>query len=350
MICVHDLTEHIELKLDVRRVADADRRGFLVARQPVDDPFGKPPLAADAVHDLDLIGTAGHRPKQPFAPRLRFFVKAGIHRAEQRQRGVAQPAVAIVPIALAADFLRQRRGRRGDDAAGRPVGERFQRDHGTADRVRPFAGRAALCRPSGPEFFGRFQGRRGVEFLRQRLVRARIAQDKGNAFAAADGERADRGHVLACYMHRRAQHHHVRPGDRAQRTVFQPRHPRHYGAVAETQNEFGMHCHLAACADDEPHDLGMIVVERHEIDQRGGALVGLETGFKDERARPITAGDARRLARRHQPAAVVGGAEQRGKTRSRIKARPAQPVDRAVARNKRGAFAIADHGVIFDAN
>ena len=120
MIGVHDLAEHVELQLGVRRIADAHRRGFLVAGQPVGVPFGEPPLAADAVHDLQLIRAAGDRAQQPFAPSLRFFVIAGMHGAEQRQRGVAQPAIAVIPIALAAEPLRQRRGRRGDDAAGRP--------------------------------------------------------------------------------------------------------------------------------------------------------------------------------------------------------------------------------------
>ena len=73
-----------------------------------------------------------------------------------------------------------------------------------------------------------------------------------------DDELADRGHVLAHDAHRRAQHRHVGTGDRAQRAVFEPGHPRHHGAVAETQDELGMHFQLAARADDEAHDLGML--------------------------------------------------------------------------------------------
>ena len=51
---------------------------------------------------------------------------------------------------------------------------------------------------------------------------------------------------------------------------------------------------------------------------------------------------------RDQPTAMLAGAEQRRKARLRIEPRPAQPVDRAVARYQRGAAAIADQRVIFD--
>ncbi len=89
-------------------------------------------------------------------------------------------------------------------------------------------------------------------------MRARIGENQGNGFAGADGEVADGGHVLAFEMHRRAQHRHVRPGDSAQRAIFQARHPGHDGAVAETQHQLGMHPHLALRADDKAHDFGMI--------------------------------------------------------------------------------------------
>ncbi len=44
----------------------------------------------------------------------------------QRQGGVAEPAVAVVPVALATEVLGQRGRRGGDDAAGLHVGEQVQ--------------------------------------------------------------------------------------------------------------------------------------------------------------------------------------------------------------------------------
>ena len=61
MVHVHDLAEHVELELGMRGIADTHRRRSLIARQPIDDPFGQPTLAGDAVHDLQLLGAAGDR-------------------------------------------------------------------------------------------------------------------------------------------------------------------------------------------------------------------------------------------------------------------------------------------------
>ena len=44
---VHHFAEDVELKLVVRRVADAHRPRILVAGQPGDLPFGQPPLAGE---------------------------------------------------------------------------------------------------------------------------------------------------------------------------------------------------------------------------------------------------------------------------------------------------------------
>ena len=51
---------------------------------------------------------------------------------------------------------------------------------------------------------------------------------------------------------------------------------------------------------------------------------------------------------RDQPAAVFLGAEEIGETGGRIKARPAEPIDRTVAPNEGGRLAIADDGIVLD--
>lgn len=45
----------------------------------------------------------------------------------QRERGIAQPAETVVPIAAAADLFRQRRGTGGHDAACLAVRQSLQR-------------------------------------------------------------------------------------------------------------------------------------------------------------------------------------------------------------------------------
>src|SRR5688500_5554252 len=55
------------------------------------------------------------------------------------------------------------------------------------------------------------------------------------------------------------------------------------------------------------------------------------------------------IGRRDAPAAVLGRAQERREAGRGIEARPAQPVDRAIARDERGGLAVADQRVVFDA-
>ena len=50
-----------------------------------------------------LRGLARDRAQQPVAPGVRLVVVARVHQREQRQRRIAQPAEAIVPVADAAE-------------------------------------------------------------------------------------------------------------------------------------------------------------------------------------------------------------------------------------------------------
>ena len=129
---VHHLAVHVELELLRRGVADPHRLRSLVARQPVELQLGQPPLARAAVHDLDVARVAGDRAQQPVAPRARLVLEAAAEQRHQRERGVAQPAEAVVPVAHAAELLGQRRRGGGDDAAGGRVGERLQRQQRAA--------------------------------------------------------------------------------------------------------------------------------------------------------------------------------------------------------------------------
>src|SRR5262245_33457321 len=115
---VHHLAEDIELELLVRRVADAHRTRTFITRKPWELPFPEKTLTGKAIHDLCLRRTTGRSANQPIAPRRCFAIVASVHQREQCERGVAQPAIAIVPVAHASDLLGERRRRRRDDAAG----------------------------------------------------------------------------------------------------------------------------------------------------------------------------------------------------------------------------------------
>ena len=134
---VHHLAVHVELELLVRRVADPHRPRALVPRQPVELVLGE--RAARPPSPYMICSCAGSpataRSSQSRHGRASSVI-AGVEERVERERRVAQPAVAVVPVPLAADPLRQRRRRRSDDAAGRRVGERLQHDQRTHARRR----------------------------------------------------------------------------------------------------------------------------------------------------------------------------------------------------------------------
>src|SRR5271168_4646609 len=115
---VEDLAVNVELRLVYSGVADPDGARPLKSGQPRDLPLGKPPLATQAIHDLQLIGATCDRAKQPVAPRPRLVVIPRMHQCQQGKGGVAKPAISVIPVAHAAELLGQRGRRRGYDAAG----------------------------------------------------------------------------------------------------------------------------------------------------------------------------------------------------------------------------------------
>ncbi len=331
-------------------IADAHRGRALVSRQPWHLPFGQPPLAGKPVHDLHLLRAARHRAQQPVAPGLRLVVEAGVHQREQREGGVAQPAEAVVPVADAAQLLGQRRGRRRHDPAGRPVGERLERDQRAHDRVGAVSGGPAFPGPFGPEFLGRRERGLVIERAGHRRVRRRVGEDERHRLSGRDRELADGAHVLAGEVRGRAHHHHVRARDRAQRSVLEPRDPGHDGAIPEAQHQLAAHRDPPALADHQPDHVRMAAAQRHEIDEGDGALARFEARFEDQRAVAVAPRHARpAVPRCNPPASVVLAAQERGKAGVGIEARPAQPVDRAVASDQRGRLAVADQGVVLDA-
>ena len=141
------------------------------------------------------------------------------------------------------------------------------------------------------------------------------------------------------------------PGDRAQRSVAQFAHPGNDRAIAKAPYHLGAHRHAAAFADNDAHAVRIAAADRHEVDQRHSTICRLEARFEDQRVLAVAACDARRFALRcDAEAAVLRLAEQRRKAGIRVEARPAKPIDRAVARDERCALAVADQRIVFDAS
>ena len=79
------------------------------------------------------VGSAGQRLEEEREVLERLPVEAEVVQRPQHERGVADPRVAVVPVALAARRLGQRRGARGHDRPGRRVAQALERERAALD-------------------------------------------------------------------------------------------------------------------------------------------------------------------------------------------------------------------------
>ena len=71
---------------------------------------------------------------------------------------------------------------------------------------------------------------------------------------------------------------------------------------------------------------------RHKVDERRGPFRILKAGLQDQRVGPISpCYPGRAVFRSNQPASIFGRAKERRDTGVRIKVRPAQPINGAIA-------------------
>src|SRR5262249_60598923 len=108
---------------------------------------------AAAVEVIDRPGTTAalDRVQRPTEKPQRLLRTADAIERVNRERRVAQPRIAIIPVALAADHLGQRRGRRRHDRAALKVIEQLERQRRAAHYLfpRPFVSDARSPSPPG---------------------------------------------------------------------------------------------------------------------------------------------------------------------------------------------------------
>ena len=154
---VQRLAVDVELQLAGRAVADPHRARSPVALEMVEDLLVEVGRPVDAVHDLKR-----RRPfrglldpgVEPLQKRPRLVGEAQTEQRVHRERRVAYPGEPVVPVALAADLLGQRRGRRGDQGAGRGVRHELERHRRPLDHFPPPPRVAGAADPSTPEVAG----------------------------------------------------------------------------------------------------------------------------------------------------------------------------------------------------
>ena len=284
------------------------------------------------------------------APGERLVDVFRLEQRGERQRRVAQPAVAVVPVAKPADPLRQRRRRRGHDSARRRVGERFQHRQRAVEQIAPFLWQRHLAAgvPLAPEALGLGERHFGVDARGLGIVRRVPREREGHALALLDRELGDRPHVLAAGVRRGAKAERIRPRDRLPRVV-DASNPRDDVAVVEADHELRPHRHLPPHSLDDSNHVGRLAARRHEVDDGRRAGVGLEDSFEDEGAvavGPPAGADV--PGGGEQPAAVVGSAQQGGEAGAGVEAGEAEPIDRPAALDERRGLQVADQCVVLD--
>ena len=127
--------EHVVLTLVEGAVADPYRTCALVAAEVVARRLGQVSSPVDAVHDLQPAVGVRLEVGDELHELVGLPVQVQVVQRLQGERGVAHPRVAVVPVALTAGCLRQRRRQRGDGGPGRHVRQALDREGGAFDRV-----------------------------------------------------------------------------------------------------------------------------------------------------------------------------------------------------------------------
>ena len=244
----------------------------------------------------------------------------------QRERRVAQPAVAVVPVAHAADRLGQRGGRRGDDAAGRRVRQRLERDQAALDQlaVRPVDGRARpdhschqrVVSCASPRGRRRGWGSGSCDGCQVSTNGTSSPASSSNSATVVRSRPRVGRPGMRCTA--------SGPGDRRQPAVLAAPDPRDDPAVVEAQDELHAHGHASLEAADDAHDVGRLVADRHEVDDLQHAAGGVEVRLEHERAVAVAPLRARDLARRARAAS--------GRASRRRAARRSRPGSRSAGR------------------
>ncbi len=348
----HHLTEDVALSLPGSGVADPHRARPGIPGKMVELALRELSATVDGIHDLEVGRVAGDCAHEPVPPEPGLLdVPAGEERREG-ERGVPQPAVPVVPVALAAHVLGEARRRRGDDPSPQLVGEQPQHEERAGDGVGGRAIDAAVARPVLEDLGRDAQRPLDVDRLRHRRPRGHPGRRELEPLTGAHGEGVAVVAVLGAREPVPAQDEHVGagdgPDDGSAVLVGGARHPRQDRPVARAHDPLVSHRHLAVEPFDDPEDVGPAVTERHEVGDADPAGVGLVGRVEDEGVAAVGARRAGRARWAEEPPAVLRRPEQGGEARGGVEAGEAEPVHRPRAADEGGAFGVAQQRVVRD--
>ena len=332
-------------------VADAHRARVAVAREVGQLELGEVAGAVEAVDDLELrVGGIGLAAAllEPVVEGDGLVVEAQALEGEGGEGRVAQPGVAVVPVAPAADRLRQARGGRGDHGPGRRVGAELERDGRALDHLAPAPVVAHAGHPAAPVAVGLLQAARdGV--VRPALPAAARLQDEPGPLAGRQGEARRSGAVVGGHGQARGE-----LGGRAVRR----REAREVGAgqleavvqagVAEGRPAPHAEVDGAAHHVDAAHQRAGLELQRHEVGDLGDAAAAEEARHKGGGVRQVELLAGARDRGRDAEAAADVGVEDRREEAGPVEAPGAEPVDRPVEADEGRRPQVADQPVALD--
>ena len=297
----------------------------------------------------------------------RLLVEAERVQRPEAEGRVADPAVAVVPVALAARRLGQRGGGGGDDRAGRSVGEALE-DQRRALQVDPpgMVGEVAVAQPGAPEFFGRVEP---LECLRGAARPAQLLLAPGDGaepgFVLAQFQGAADGAAVELQFHVAGQPQLGSVGGPRDRLAELAAAPgRRFEPVAEARQALHLHLDVAVDAGHRPQQraVGLVcglrpgsgptgagpVGDRQRVVDDDPAGVGDPGGLDHQRARLVAATDRDHHPLGPQTEMTGATIEQRRKSARRVKPRQAQPLDAAGKGDERRRVAVGQKAITAD--
>ena len=297
----------------------------------------------------------------------RLLVEAERMQGPESEGGVADPAVAVVPVAFAAGALRQRGGGSGDDRPGGGVGEALE-DERRALQVDPpgVVGEVAVAQPVAPELFGRVEPLQclwGAAGPAQVGVTPGDRAESGLVFAkrdlAADGAVLDRqlhvagqlqGDAVRVMRHRLAQ------------LAAAP--PSRLPPVGKARHAFHLHLGVAIDAGHRPQQRAVGLVsgvgaaaaaagsrplgDRQGVVDDHPAGVGDPGGLDYQRPRFVATADRHHHLIRPQLPVAGAAIEQGTKCTGGVEAGQAEPLDGAGVGDQGGGVAVGEEAVAAD--
>jgi len=251
----------------------------------------------------------------------------------EREARVADPRVAVVPVPLAADPLREARRRGGDDGPGRVEAEELERQCRPVHHLAPPARVAGPPEPPAPE--GRGLPEPGLHLRGREVEPCRVLhrlEDERGPLAVLQGELRDRGVALDAEgdgagepqgQRRAAEAHAAGPG---LRLVSGP-------GVVEGRPTLELERDGPADGADHPHDAmrAVLVVaggDGHEVEDLPDAVRMEEARDQDVGVRQVHLLVSAPPERGGDPeVAPLRVVEDRGEDARRLEARKAAPVD-----------------------